>query len=402
MSTRGEGRRCRQEWDDWIASARNANPLVVAQQLGATLKRNGANEWAGACLACGGHDRFSVNTRKRLFNCRGAEGGDTIAMVEHITGCSFIESVEQIAGTPRPDRSRDETPEERAARLKRNAERKLGGQRQAEQERRAEAARARADEQAVHEVLERAQPIEGTHAEAYMREGRGLTPSKRLSQDLKFVPDLDYWGAGDNGSGKLVKLAVLPALVAIIRSFDGAIIGIQQTYLDPKEPKRWEPTGSPHNSPKKIRGEKRGGMIRLGVMTEILALAEGWENALAWHQLGHALNVENLSLGAAVDLGNLSGRATATIQHPTELDRSGRRRRMPHGENPDPNNPGVILPEGVRSVILLGDSDSEIFMTTAKMCVATRRFLDRGHEVAVHWAPKGLDWNNALFEQGGP
>jgi CHC2-type zinc finger protein len=388
----------RSDWSAWIGEARQADPLVVAQTLGVTLKKAGV-EWIGPCPACGGTDRFAINIRKRVFNCRGAEGGDTIAMVEHITGCAFIEAVEQITGSSRPDRSRDEKPDERSARLKRNAERNLANTRLAEDNRKAEEARARADEQAVHEVLERAVPIAGTHAEAYMRDGRGLTPSKRLTQDLRFVADLDYWGAGDNGSGKLVKLAVLPALVAIIRAFDGAIIGISQTYLDPKEPKKWSPVGSSHNSAKKIRGDKRGGMIRLGRMEETMAIAEGWENALAWHQLGHALNVENLGLGAAIDLGNLSGRSLGTVHHKWLKNREGKRITIANGK-PDPSSPGIIIPDGVKSLILLGDSNSESLATTQMMRTAVNRFFDHGLEVSVHWAPWGRDWNEQLQLEG--
>ena len=131
----------RSDWSAWIGEARQADPLVVAQTLGVTLKKTGV-EWVGPCPACGGTDRFAINTRKRVFNCRGAEGGDTIAMVEHITGCAFIEAVEQITGTSRPDRSRDEKPEERAARLKRNAERNIANTQLAEENRKAEEARA--------------------------------------------------------------------------------------------------------------------------------------------------------------------------------------------------------------------------------------------------------------------
>ena len=388
----------RSDWSAWIGEARAADPLVVAQALGVTLKKAGV-EWIGPCPACGGTDRFAINTRKRVFNCRGAEGGDTIAMVEHITGCSFIEAVEQVTNTPRPDRSRDEKPEERSARLKRNAERNLGAQQRVEEERKAEAARARADEQAVHQVLERAVPIWDTHAEAYMRDGRGLTPSKRLTQDLRFVPDLDYWGSADNGAGKLVKLAVLPALIAIIRSFDGAIIGISQTYLDPVEPKKWAPLGSPHNSPKKIRGDKRGGMIRLGRMEEVMAIAEGWENALAWHQIGHAMQIESLGLAAAIDLGNLAGRSLGTIPHRWLKNRDGKRTPIPSGR-PDPSAPGMIVPDGVKHVIVLGDSNSEPLATVQHVKAAVRRMLDYGIEVHVHWPPMGRDWNEQLQLEG--
>jgi hypothetical protein len=391
----------RSDWDQWIQSAKEYDPLVVAQALGASLKRTGTNEWAGPCPACGGRDRFSINTRKRVFNCRSlGEGGDVIAMVEHCTGCSFLESIETITKTQRPDRTRDETMQERADRIKRNAARGEALREREEAERRQDAARARQDEEMVAAVIKRAVPIEGTHAEAYMRVARGIVPQKRYTQDLRFVPDLDYWGAGDNGSGDLIKLAVLPALIALIRDYAGAVIGIAQTYLDPKEPRKWSPTGGPHNSAKKIRGDKKGGMIRLGLMGETLALAEGWENALAWFQLGHALQIEDLSLGAAVDLGNLAGKATGTIDHKLLKGADGRPRRIQNGK-PNPEAPGVIVPDGVKHVIILGDNTSEIFATTAHIRTAVHRFLSHGLEVTLHWAPHQRDWNDQLLLEPG-
>ena len=52
-----------------------------------------------ALPACGGRDRFAINARKKIFNCRRcAVGGDTIAMVEHVTGSSFVEAVKFITG----------------------------------------------------------------------------------------------------------------------------------------------------------------------------------------------------------------------------------------------------------------------------------------------------------------
>lgn len=105
-----EGDQRRNEWREWIERARRADILFVAQKLGARLKKIVANEYAGPCPLCGGTDRFSINTKKRVYNCRGAgEGGDVIAMVRYVTGCSFIEACELITGEPRPDRSCDET-----------------------------------------------------------------------------------------------------------------------------------------------------------------------------------------------------------------------------------------------------------------------------------------------------
>jgi phage/plasmid primase-like uncharacterized protein len=68
--------------------------LDTAKRLGATLKKAGACEFAGACPLCGGRDRFSINTRKEIFNCRGCGvGGDAIDLVRHVNDCSYGEAL---------------------------------------------------------------------------------------------------------------------------------------------------------------------------------------------------------------------------------------------------------------------------------------------------------------------
>ena len=385
----------RSEWTNWIESARAANVLEVAQSVGAHLKRGGANEWIGPCPRCGGTDQFSVNVQKRLFNCRGAEGGDIIKMVMHIEGRDFLAAVELITGTVRPDRSRDETLEERERRERAYEQRQVKCERREEEEQRAETERAKRDEQAIAEVIDRAVPFQGTHGEAYLR-ARKLNPPRRLCGDLRFVSELDYWGQGDNGSQEPLHLATLPALVAVIRDTAGAVIGISQTFLDPKEPKKWQPTGSHDNSPKKIRGRKQGGMIHLGPPEETIAIAEGWENALAWYQLG--LCPKETKLAAAIDLGNLSGRATGTIEQPWLSDDHGKLRKIQNGV-PDLSAPGVIIPDGVRSIIIIADNDSEAFALNAHIRTAINRFLSRAIAVSVHWPPPGLDFNKLLLPE---
>src|ERR1700683_2381420 len=81
-----------------IEQARGADLADTEQRLGARLRRVGANEWAGPCPACGGADRFSVNTKRRVFNCRSFRGGDVITMVEHALGLDFAGALESIPG----------------------------------------------------------------------------------------------------------------------------------------------------------------------------------------------------------------------------------------------------------------------------------------------------------------
>jgi putative DNA primase/helicase len=106
---------------DAIAQARQADLLSEAMRLGARLKRIGGGEYAGPCPACGGRDRFSVNTRKQVWHCRGCgRGGDVISLVQHAEGTTFAEAVASLAGeewqklasAPRaPDRRRPEDDE---------------------------------------------------------------------------------------------------------------------------------------------------------------------------------------------------------------------------------------------------------------------------------------------------
>jgi hypothetical protein len=391
----------RADWQAYIDLAKSHDILQIAQDLGCRLKKAATAEFVGPCLIDGGADRFSINTRKQVFNCRGVDdGGDIIRMVCHVLGCSVGEACERITGRPRPDSSRDETMEERAARMRENAARMEVARIRQEQEREVERIKAKKDEQRISEIIDRAAPIEGTHGEAYLRIGRGLTPNKRLLVDLKYIDELDYWGLPDNGSGELRHLASVPAVIAIIRNFAGDVIGISQTYLDPKEPRKWRPTGSVRNSPKKIRGVKKGGMIHLGRITETLAIGEGWENPLAWHQLGGGLHIDNLSLGAAVDRGNLSGQSLGKTPHPKATDPEGARLRMPSGL-PDLDAPGVIIPDGVKTIIIVADANSDAYATAAYYVTAVNRFQHHGLKVGIAWPPPGYDWNDILVREQG-
>jgi len=62
------------------------------------LRRIGG-ELVGPCPVCGGHDRFAVNARKQIWNCRGCQkGGDVIDLVRHIDGVSVREAIATLTG----------------------------------------------------------------------------------------------------------------------------------------------------------------------------------------------------------------------------------------------------------------------------------------------------------------
>jgi len=88
---------------DAIAAARAVHIDEEIARRGIRLR--GTIERSGPCPVCGGRDRFSINIRKQVFNCRGCvKGGGVIDLVMLIDGCGFREAVEALAGerTERP------------------------------------------------------------------------------------------------------------------------------------------------------------------------------------------------------------------------------------------------------------------------------------------------------------
>ena len=70
----------------------------VVGRFGLRLKRQGP-ELVGPCPRCGGRDRFAINVRKEVWNCRGCiRGGNAIALVQHIEGCGYREALGVLGG----------------------------------------------------------------------------------------------------------------------------------------------------------------------------------------------------------------------------------------------------------------------------------------------------------------
>jgi phage/plasmid primase-like uncharacterized protein len=89
----------------------DARAVRIEDELAARrgIKLRGGINRCGPCPRCGGMDRFSVNLKKQVWNCRGCStGGDVIALVEHLDGCGFMEAVATLIGQPQaPARERD-------------------------------------------------------------------------------------------------------------------------------------------------------------------------------------------------------------------------------------------------------------------------------------------------------
>jgi CHC2 zinc finger len=77
----------------WIEQARLTPIERVLESRGIRLK--GGKERCGPCPICGGVNRFSVNTTRQVFNCRGCggKGRGAIDVVQFLDGCDFPAAV---------------------------------------------------------------------------------------------------------------------------------------------------------------------------------------------------------------------------------------------------------------------------------------------------------------------
>jgi hypothetical protein len=88
------------EFNDWVQRARAVPIEKEIERRGVKLRRVGL-ERVGACLKCGGDDRFAINTKKQVFNCRGCgAAGDVIKLVEHLDSVDFNAACTTLAGPP--------------------------------------------------------------------------------------------------------------------------------------------------------------------------------------------------------------------------------------------------------------------------------------------------------------
>jgi hypothetical protein len=93
------------EFKQWVAKAKAVRIEDELARRGIVLKRNGSAELKGPDPdpACGGRDRFSVNTHKGCFNCRGCGAkGDVISLVRHLDKVDFLTACEILTGEPPP------------------------------------------------------------------------------------------------------------------------------------------------------------------------------------------------------------------------------------------------------------------------------------------------------------
>jgi Toprim domain/CHC2 zinc finger len=231
---------------DLVAQARNVSLVAVLDRCAVRLKKQG-NELVGPCPRCGGTDRFAVHLKKRVFNCRGCggKGSGPIDLAIFVSGCTFAKAIEILTcEQPQPP---DPTPkaDDEGGRIR----------------------KARA-------VWRRHQPIEGSLAEAYLRDARGYQGP--LPVTLGYLPPTkpDHHPALIAACGGIADEPE-PGVVAIAES---SIRAVHLILL------KIDGSGKADAKPNKISiGSIKGSPVVLASMNDPLGLAitEGIEDGLS-------------------------------------------------------------------------------------------------------------------------
>jgi len=410
--------------DEQLDALKDRNPVhEVAGAWVRLRKRRGKYAYVGPCPICSDDPQSKTATR---FECNAdqwicavcSEKGDVIKLVAKREALDFVAAVERLGGV----REEVQTPA-RAHKAGLRAHQSglpLGdvpalfgsddalrvawvagwaeGRRRADYENKArqrERARLYAF-WAGPQGAPIARPWPGTPVEAYLT-GRGLLAPHNAR--LKYHPAMPLFCDGREVEPVLAHRG--PAMLAAMIGADGRFAGLHITWLDPAGPKGKARVLNPETGAvlpsKKMRGTKAGTFVDLGGAAGAprLIAGEGIETVLAVYTalIRARRDVTRTTFRAAADLGNLAGRAAGTLAHPTLKTEKGRPQRVP-GPDPDLGSPAMPVPDDVSELILLGDGDSDPFLTRNAVERAARRNAREGRTIRRLFAAPGLDFND--------
>ena len=374
-----------------------------------------AKDRSGPCPNCGGRDRFSVLMTARKFNCRKCEAKGLNAVSLAMVGdrISFLDACRELTGEDPPRADCRESAEEKAERERRRA---------AQDRKNAEDAARAVQEQNAYRERERAacHRIWG-RGRAPTRDGLGryyaarniLLPSTALIREADNVAFFHGEEIDDRGQKQPRVIYRGPAQLAAMLDNDGQFVGLHITHLAPDWCGKAEifcpETGELLNA-KKMRGSKKGTHIVVrqpdipqeivypsGTREVRMFLGEGNETVVS---VGTALKKTGKmrlldTFWGSGDLGNLGGPNKGTISHPTAKTEKGRPVRVPSAE-PDFTAPGILIPDYVTHLFLLGDGDSEPFLTRTTLERARRRYARPGLWIGTLMADDGRDFNDMV------
>ncbi len=363
--------------DPRLIEAKAIPMAEMVERLGIPrLKPMGA-ELIGPCPLCGGRDRFGINLRTNLFQCRKCDlsGKDQIDLAKGVMNMDFKGALHWLCG----DRPARQDQAEIARRRQRAAE--VTRRKREEQE--------RYRRKAIHDarrIWARARPGQRGVVATYLKT-RGITPEMlpEIPQALRFIVDHPYVRRIDR---EFVTVHRGPCMIAGILNKAGELTAVHQTWVDRTPPHgkakiTWK--GDPQPS-KLVRGSKKSGAIRLlsPPGADTLVMGEGIETTLTALV---ALPVANAAYWAGVDLGNMSGR----MQKVTGQKYSG----LPDMSDVD----AFVPPAWVRRLVFIMDGDSDPAMTRAKLECGLRRAmaLRPGLKGQIVHPGEGVDLNDVLM-----
>lgn len=364
--------------DPRLAEARLVSIEVAMNDLGIGGLRRIAGEFIGPCPDCGGDDRFSINVKKGVFQCRkGCSAGDVIQLVRWQKGFTLDQALEWLVG-PRTEISE----QERKSRIAKAEAAKKKQDEAAERQRRKAMARAR-------EIWGEGVAAEGSDVRRYLA-ARGLTADllPEMPGCLRFHASLPYMVK--DASGAWVEAHRGPAMLAAVVQLDGAVSGVHRTWFDLSRP-RGKASIAHDGAAQKVKktlGSIKGGAIRLHTPDapwDVLVMGEGIETTLTALVSGA---YPGAAFWAGVSLGNIAG-AMVKVE-------GQRWSGIPDMEAERAFYP----PPWVRQLVLVEDGDSAPAETRAKMLSGARRAmaLVPGLSARVVPCPKGLDLNDVLLD----
>lgn len=337
------------------------------------LRRTGS-EMVGPCPVCGGTDRFGINIRENLFQCRRCEirGHGVIDLVMAVEGLDFTRACERITGR----RAADPVDEQKMAQLREDAA--AGDARRAAEE-------ARHRTQAIlraRKLLDGVVPFAAAaDVQAYLA-ARGIMVPEALHADIR-LGQIDAHPWVELQGRDWQQLHVGPAMIAAIRQPQGTVTAVHQTWLAIDADGRWGKLRLPDKEDgserpaKKVLGSKKGGEIRLFTPRDSvrrMVIGEGVETTLT--ALAHNFEPET-AYWTSVDLGNWAGRAARAGDGTVLHDEPFLEEPTPSGQDGQPVVDSFVLPDWVEEVVFLTDDDDARNHTEAKVVRGLKRALWR-------------------------
>lgn len=345
-----------------------------------------ATELVGPCPVCGGTDRFAINTRTDLWNCRqcGGRGHGVIDLVVFADGVSFTRACEIITGRTAEGSSLSSglrpTAEDEAkmAALRDKAQADEAKRIETEERHRLQAIKR------ARRVLEGAVPLiraDATTAYLWSR-GIGFADLPKGVWEQIRLGQVDAHPWMEKADRDYRQLYSGPAMIAAVRQPAGTVTAVHQTWLMP-DGAAWGKLILPaaddgsERPAKKVLGSKKGGAIRLftpeaanrmvvgeGIETTLTALAHNFEPRTAYW--------------TSVDLGNWAGRAARAADGTTIHDEPDLPAAAPSGQDGQPVAAVAdcfVVPDWVEEVIFLSDDDDARNHTEAKVVRGLKRAL---------------------------